>query len=433
MNMADSEVVLGLLNDGNYTLTEEMDNADIVLVNTCSVRENAEQRIYGRLGEFKAVKSKNPEVVVGVLGCMAERLREKLNTDEARGVGQIVDLIVGPDEYRKLPSLINNAWHGEKGVAVKLSRVETYDDIVPLRTSGISAWISIMRGCDKFCSFCVVPFTRGRERSRDYFNIIKEVEELGKRGFKEITLLGQNVNSYRYDKYDFADLMKTVSEVDESMRIRFTTSHPHDMSDKLIETIASKNNICKYIHLPIQSGSDRILDLMKREYTSSHYRNLINKIKASIPEVSLSTDIISGFPTETEEDHRMTLEILEETRFDGAFMFKYSPRENTPAWKMDDDVNDEIKSIRINEIVMLQNKISAERNQEMVGTVHKVLIEGESKKSSDDFHGRTEGNKIVIFPKENSIPGTYVDIKITRTNSATLFGHIYKNHKGVKS
>ncbi|MBA4312100.1 MAG: tRNA (N6-isopentenyl adenosine(37)-C2)-methylthiotransferase MiaB [Chlorobiaceae bacterium] len=431
MNLADSELVLGLLDDDNYSLTEKMEDADVVMVNTCSVRENAEQRIYGRLGEFKAAKIKKPEIVVGVLGCMAERLRSKLNTEEAKGVGQIVDVIVGPDEYRKLPSLLNQAWHGEKGIAVQLSRVETYDDITPLRTNGISAWISVMRGCNKFCSFCVVPFTRGRERSRNYFNIINEVEELAKRGFKDVTLLGQNVNSYNHDGKDFADLMKAVAEVDRTIRIRFMTSHPQDMSDKLIQTIASKDNICKNVHLPVQSGSDRILDLMKREYTSNHYRQLISKIKTEMPEVCLTTDIISGFPTETEDDHRITMQMLEEIQYDGAYMFKYSARENTPAWKMADDISEEIKSRRIDEIVTFQNKISAKRNQATIGKVLDVLIEGDSKKSSAELQGRTDGNKMVIFPKENYTPGMYIKVKITRSNSATLFGTIHHNHLGV--
>ena len=430
MNLADSELVLGLLDNDNFSLTEKMEDADVVMVNTCSVRENAEQRIYGRLGEFKAAKIRKPEIVVGVLGCMAERLRSKLNTDEAKGVGQIVDVIVGPDEYRKLPSLLNQAWHGEKGIAVQLSRVETYDDITPLRTNGISAWISVMRGCNKFCSFCVVPFTRGRERSRNYFNIINEVEELAKRGFKDVTLLGQNVNSYNHDGKDFADLMKAVAEVDRTIRIRFMTSHPQDMSDKLIHTIASNDNICKYVHLPVQSGSDRILDLMKREYTSNHYHRLISKIKTAMPEVCLTTDIISGFPTETEDDHKMTMRMLEEIQYDGAYMFKYSARENTPAWKMADDISEEIKSRRIDEIVTFQNKISAERNQATIGKVLDVLIEGDSKKSSSELQGRTDGNKMVIFPKDNFTSGMRVKVKITRSNSATLFGTIYPNHLG---
>lgn len=424
MNLADSETVLGLLDTDGYKVTDDIYRADVILVNTCSIRENAEQRIYGRLGQFKRLKKEHPELVVGVLGCMAERLRDKLTSERARGVGQIVDIIVGPDEYRKVPDLITRAWQGERGIAVKLSRVETYDDVTPLRTNGISAWISVMRGCDKFCSFCVVPFTRGRERSRAMVSIVKEVEELSKSGFKEVTLLGQNVNSYRDGKYDFADLLAAVANVDHSIRVRFTTSHPQDMSDKLIETIAAHPNICNYIHLPVQSGSDRILQLMNRTYDSAHYLRLVEKIRRTIPGVSLSTDIIVGFPTETEENHRATMELMKEVRYDGAFMFKYSARENTPAWKMGDSVPDEVKTQRLREIIELQNEISQNINKQQIGETVEVLIEGESKKSTNELMGRTGTNKVVVFPRgANSLkPGVYVGVKIVEANSATLFG-----------
>jgi len=424
MNLADSEVVLSLLNDEGYTLTDDISTADVILVNTCSVREHAEKRIYGRLGEFKSLKHKKPEIIVGVLGCMAERLREKLTTEKAKGVGQEVDLIIGPDEYRKLPELMMQAWHGDRGIAVQLSRIETYDDINPLRTNGISAWISVMRGCDKFCSFCVVPFTRGRERSRPLASIVQEVETLSSRGFKEITLLGQNVNSYQDKENDFTDLLKSVANVDSTIRIRFVTSHPQDMSDKLIREIAEHKNICKYTHLPIQSGSDRILELMNRNYDRKHYLNLVNKIKLLIPDASLSTDIITGFPTETEEDHRQTLEVMKEVQFDGSFMFKYSPRENTHSYKMADNVPDEIKTRRINEIVELQTKISFMKNSNHIGKTLEVLVEGESKKSPSEWQGRTDGNKMVIFPKGNFLVGTYIKVNIERANSATLFGFL---------
>ena len=432
MNVADSEVVLRLLADDGYEVTNSMNDADVVFVNTCSVRENAEQRVYGRLGEFKRLKSNNPDVVVGVLGCMAERLRTKLTDEKAQGVGQIVDIIVGPDEYRRVPELVHKAWHGERGVAVQLSRVETYDNILPLRTDGVSAWISVMRGCDKFCTFCVVPFTRGRERSRTLISVIKEVEGLSARGFKEVTLLGQNVNSYRDGEYDFADLMKAVAQVDSNIRVRFTTSHPQDMSDKLIETIVQHKNICKYIHLPVQSGSDRILELMNRTYDSAHYMRLVNKIKDAIPDASLSTDIIVGFPTETEEDHRKTIELIQEVGYDGAFMFKYSPRDNTPAYKMNDDVTEEVKSRRVTEIVELQNRISLAKNLKYVGENVKVLVEGDSKKSSEEWRGRTDGNRIVVFPKGNFGLGDYVQVAIRRANSATLFGEVVQTHSPQK-
>jgi tRNA-2-methylthio-N6-dimethylallyladenosine synthase len=422
MNVADSEVVLGLLASEGYEITDHQETADIVLLNTCSIRDNAEQRIYGRLGLLKRMKAERPELVVGVLGCMAERLRAKLSAEHAKGVGQIVDIIVGPDEYRQVPSLITKAWHGEKGIAVQLSRVETYDDLTPLRTDGVSAWISVMRGCDKFCTFCVVPFTRGRERSRTLESIVAEVRLLSERGFREVTLLGQNVNSYRDGAYDFADLLRSVAEVDQEIRVRFTTSHPQDMSEKLIGTIAGHENICNYIHLPVQSGSDRILGLMNRTYDAAHYRRLVAAIRRAIPDAALSTDIIVGFPTESEADHEDTLALLREIRYDGAFTFKYSPRENTTAYRMGDDVAEEVKTRRINEIIDLQRSISAEENLRMVGKTVRVLVEGPSKKSASELQGRTDGNKTVIISGGTSVPGDYLDIRINRSNSATLFG-----------
>ena len=417
MNVADSEIAGGILQKDGYVLTKELAEADVILVNTCAIRENAEQRIYGRLGLFSRYKKERPGVVVGLLGCMAERLRVKLV--EGKGV---VDLVVGPDEYRKLPALIDEARHGEKGIAVQLSRVENYEDIVPVRTDGISAWLSVMRGCDKFCSFCVVPFTRGRERSRSLQSVVDEVRSLAERGFKEVTLLGQNVNSYRDGGCDFADLMRSVAEVDRGMRIRFTTSHPQDMSDRLIETIASNENICKYIHLPVQSGSDRILDLMNRTYTVESYLSLVNKIRSAIPSVSLSTDIISGFPSETVADHEATIALLKRVGYDGAYTFKYSARENTKSWLMPDDVSEEEKGRRVNEITTLQHDISASLNRTMIGTTERVLIDGESKKSAEEWSARTDTNKVVVFPKGGERAGDYVHVLINRVTSATLFG-----------
>lgn len=418
MNSADSEIVLSIMHNRGYRRTTEVSLADVILVNTCSVRENAEQRIFGRLGYFKRHKQQKPGVVVGVLGCMAERLRTKLIEES------VVDVVVGPDEYRKLPALVEAAANGSKGLAVRLSRVENYDDIVPLRTDGISAWISVMRGCNKFCSFCVVPFTRGRERSRSVQSVVREVEELSTRGFKEVTLLGQNVNSYRDGDRDFAHLLAEVAAVDSSIRVRFTTSHPQDMSDRLIAAIARHDNVCNYIHLPVQSGSDRILELMNRTYTRDHYLNLVRKIRSTISDVSLSTDIIAGFPTETEDDHRTTLNLLEEVQYDGAFMFKYSPREHTPAYKMHNDVPDEVKVRRLNEIIEVQHRISQENNQKLIGRTLEVLIEGESKKSCDDWTGRTDTNKVVVFPRVSGEVGDFVQVKILSTTSATLFGEI---------
>ena len=426
MNVADSEVVAGIMDNNNYAMANDAAEADVIFVNTCSVRDNAEHRVHQRLQTLKKYKSNSPGVVIGVLGCMAERLRAELIEK-----GNIVDLVVGPDEYRKLPELVENAFSGEKGIAVRLSRVENYDDIVPLRTEGVSAWISVMRGCDKFCTFCVVPFTRGRERSRSVKSVLEEVRRLSDAGFREITLLGQNVNSYRDGDSDFADLMEAVSSVDRSIRIRFTTSHPQDMSEKLIRTIAENENICKYIHLPVQSGSDRILKLMNRTYTSAQYLQLVEKIESIIPAVSLSTDIIAGFPTETEADYKQTLEVMKQVRYDGAFMFKYSPRENTKAWEMGDDVSDEIKVQRLNEIIELQQKISLEQNQPLVGKTVEVLVERESAKSSDEWMGRTDANKVTVFPKGNAKIGDLIKVKVHKVNSATLFGMIEQAKKEI--
>jgi tRNA-2-methylthio-N6-dimethylallyladenosine synthase len=417
MNMADSEVVGGILHGEGYSFTNDINEADVILVNTCAIRDNAEVRIYGRLGLFSRHKKERPGVVVGLLGCMAERLRTQLVEEE-----RVVDLVVGPDEYRRLPSLLDQAYQGEKGIAVKLSRVENYENIVPLRTEGISAWLSVMRGCDKFCTFCVVPFTRGRERSRSLKSIVDEVSMLFDQGFKEVTLLGQNVNSYRDGEYDFADLMQSVARVDRTLRVRFMTPHPQDMSDKLIETIATDDNICKYVHLPVQSGSNRLLEIMNRSYTIEHYLGLVEKIRNAIPGVSLSTDVISGFPTETPADHEATIWLIREVKYDGAYTFKYSARENTKAWQMMDDVSDEEKGRRVNEITTLQHGISLVLNQKMVGTTECVLIDGESKKSSKEWFARTDTSKVVVFPKSDERIGDYVDVVISRVNSATLFG-----------
>jgi tRNA-2-methylthio-N6-dimethylallyladenosine synthase len=348
---------------------------------------------------------------------MAERLRFKLIEEE-----QLVDLVVGPDEYRKLPRLIEDAYVGEKGIATRLSRVENYEDILPLRTDGISAWLSVMRGCDKFCTFCVVPFTRGRERSRSLESVVREVRDLAARGFKEVTLLGQNVNSYRDGNYDFADLMQHVAAVDRTMRVRFTTSHPQDMSDKLIETIATTENICKSIHLPVQSGSNRILELMNRTYTVERYLELIEKIRNAMPRVSITTDIISGFPSETEDEHRMTIALMRHVRYDGAYTFKYSPREQTKAWEMKDDVPEDVKGQRVFEISQLQQRISLELNRQLIGTVERVLVEGPSKKSEEEWTGRTDTNRTVVFPQNGVTAGEYVHVMIERCNAATLFG-----------
>jgi len=418
MNFADTEIVNGIMGKNGYDITDNIDDSAIILINTCSIREMAEARVLQRLTEIKKYKKKNPKLVVGIIGCMAERLKRDLVSKKG-----VVDLVLGPDEYRKLPSLIDNLIDtGEKGIAVKLSRVETYDDILPIRKEGISAWLSIMRGCDKFCSFCVVPYTRGRERSRPLEGVIREVKQLRDEGFKDVTLLGQNVNSYVSEKSDFADLLEACAKAVPDIRLRFTTSHPQDLSLKLIETIANYDNLCNYIHLPVQSGSDRVLELMQRSYTIDHYMKIMDNIKKLIPDVSLSTDIITGFCTETEEDHKMTLEVMKEVRYDGAYMFKYSPREKTKAWKMDDDVDEETKTRRLVEIVELQRDISEEKNRETVGKEFEVIIEGISKKSDKMLFGRTDGNKTVIIPLNDAKPGDKIMVKVNRANSATLFG-----------
>ena len=421
MNVADSEVVGGILAREGYAFTRELGDADVVLVNTCAVRDNAEQRIHGRLGLFHRYKREKPGLVVGVLGCMAERLRTRLVDEE-----NLVDLVVGPDEYRRLPGLIEQALNGEPGIAVRLSRDENYEDIPPLRAEGISAWVSVMRGCDKFCTFCVVPFTRGRERSRSLETVVREVGDLVNEGFREVTLLGQNVNSYLDNGHDFADLMRSVAAVDRGLRVRFMTPHPQDMSDRLIEAIAETPNLCKHIHLPVQSGSDRILRLMARTYSVDHYRTLVGKIRQAIPGVSLTTDIISGFPTETLDDHRMTLDLVKEIRYDSAFTFKYSARERTKAWEMGETVSEEEKGRRVLEVIQVQHAIASMLNRELVGKRERVLVEGPSRKSASELAGRTGTNKMVIFPSAGGAgaddPGREVDVVIRRVNAATLFG-----------
>jgi tRNA-2-methylthio-N6-dimethylallyladenosine synthase len=420
MNFADTELVMGILKNQGYVLAKEINDANVILLNTCSIRDNAEQKIYARLEHLRGNKRRKPGTVIGILGCMAERLRKNLIEEK-----KIVDLVVGPDEYRRLPEFIDSAFAGEKGIGVKLSRTETYDDIIPYREDGLNAWISVMRGCDKFCTFCVVPFTRGRERSRALDSIVSEIKQLSERGFREVTLLGQNVNSYLDGTNDFADLLAASAKVDRSIRVRFTTSHPQDLSEKLLYTIAGHSNICNYIHLPIQSGSNRILDLMNRTYTIEHYLNLIDNARRIIPGVSFSTDIISGFPTETDEDHLMTLDVMRKVRYDGAYMFKYSPREGTKAFEMNDDVTEEVKAKRLNDIIDLQHQISFEINDSQIGNEEIILVEGNSKKSDDFFAGRTDTNKIVVFPHDDGIAvGDYVRVKINRATSGTLFGEV---------
>lgn len=420
MNLADTEVVLGILKNSGYEKTDDAENADVIFLNTCSVRDNAEQRIHGRLGNLKALKEKENGPVLGILGCMAERLRKELIEKK-----KMVDLVIGPDEYRRLPQFIESAFYGEKGIGVKLSRTETYDDIEPYREDGLQAWISVMRGCDKFCTYCVVPYTRGRERSRNFESIVNEVKTLSQRGFREVTLLGQNVNSYKNNNYDFSDLLAACAAVDRDIRIRFTTSHPMDLSDKLLNTISENSNLCNYIHLPVQSGSNRILEAMNRSYTIEHYFTIIEKARSLMPDISFSTDIIAGFPSENEEDHKMTLDIMKKVRYNGAYMFKYSERDGTKAAKLEDDVPEEVKGRRLQEIIDLQQEISVEMNNNMIGAEQEILIEGKSRKSEDFLSGRTDTNKLTIIPASHGIEqGDYVKVKINRATSATLFADV---------
>lgn len=426
MNVADSEIVSSIMMSEGYDLTDTAENADVILLNTCSVRDNAEKKIFNRLNHLRRYKKKRFKLVVGVMGCMAERLKSKLI-----GVQDLVSIVVGPDEYRNLPALVDNAFKGEQGLAVQLSKVETYDDIVPLRTEGLSAWISIMRGCNNFCAFCVVPYTRGRERSRPLDSVVREAVSLYSNGIKEITLLGQNVNSYKDDKqgYDFPDLLTSIAKELPDLRIRYSTSHPHDMSDRLIEAHRDYPAICNYIHLPVQAGSNRILKKMRRDYTREEYLEKIEKIRKNVTNVALSTDIISGFCTETEEDHLETLSLMKEVRYDGAYMFKYSPRENTLAWKFDDDVDEETKTRRLQEIIDQQNQISAEINKGEIGKIHEVLVEGEGKRKGTGWQGRTDSNKVCIFPYQEGLKiGDKIKVKINNSTSATLFADIVTDY-----
>lgn len=426
MNVADSEVVVSILGNSGYILTDNINDAELILLNTCSIRENAEQRIWNRLDAIGAVKRNKPATVVGIIGCMAERLKEKLLESE-----KLVDLVAGPDAYRELPSLIGDAESGHKAVNVLLSGEETYSDISPVRMdrNGVTAFISIMRGCNNMCAYCVVPYVRGAERSRNPESIVREAKGLFEKGYREVTLIGQNVNSYNWKEGDnilnFPGLLKIVATVDPLLRVRFSTSHPKDISDELLETIARYDNICKHIHLPVQSGSTRILKLMNREYTREWYIKRIKAIHQIIPDCSVSTDMIAGFCTETEEDHKESLSLMEWAGFDFAYMFKYSERPGTSAArKYPDDIPEEIKTRRLNEIIALQNRLSAKSKKADVGKIHHVLVEGTSKKSDDFLFGRNSQNKVVVFPAEGLNPGDYVSILVEKSTSATLIGKV---------
>ncbi len=420
MNVADSEVVASVMQMAGYEATESLDEADAVFLNTCSVRDNAEQKIYHRLDALDAIKRKRP-LIIGVLGCMAERVKDDLLQNHH------ADLVAGPDAYLSLPDLIAQAETGHKAMNIELSTSETYRDIVPQRLHGakIGGFVSIMRGCNNFCHYCIVPYTRGRERSRDVESILREVRDLRDRGFKEVTLLGQNVNSYRLDNLDFPGLLRRVAEEAPEMRIRFTTSHPKDMSDETLRVIAEMPNVCKHIHLPVQSGSDRILKLMNRKYTREWYLGRVEAIRRIIPDCGLSTDIFVGYHSETEEDHQLSLSLMREVGYDSAFMFKYSERPGTYASKhLPDDVPEEEKIRRLNELIALQTEISAQQNKKDEGKEFDVLIEGFSKRSREQLMGRTEQNKAVVMPKAGHHIGETVRVRIIGSTSATLLGEI---------
>ena len=422
MNVADSEVVASVMKTAGYEVESDLEKADAVFVNTCSIRDNAEQKIDSRLTYFQTLKKKR-KLIVGILGCMAERQKEALLESK------VVDLVVGPDAYLDLPNLIGMVEQGYQAINVELSTTETYKNIIPSRISGnpISGYVSIMRGCNNFCSYCIVPYTRGRERSREVNSILNEIEDLNKRGFKEVILLGQNVNSYCFKEgervVDFAQLLSIVAEAYPSMRIRFTTSHPKDMSDDVLETMVNYPNICRHIHLPVQSGSDKILKSMNRKYTREWYLNRIAAIRRIIPDCGITTDMFCGFHDETDEDQQLSLSLLKEVVFDSAFMFKYSERPSTFASKnLPDNVPEEVKIARLNEIIALQNQMSALSNQRDIGKVFEVLVEGRSKRSEDQLFGRTSQNKVVVFPKGNHKVGDLVQVKVFSSTSATLIG-----------
>ncbi|MBP1641100.1 MAG: tRNA-i(6)A37 thiotransferase enzyme MiaB [Bacteroidetes bacterium] len=424
MNVADSEVVVSILEMDGYTLTDRITEADAIMVNTCSVRDNAEQRIFSRLDYFKSLRKTRPTLIVGIIGCMAERVKEDLLNNHN------VDVVVGPDAYLDIPNLMGAVEKGEKAINVELSTTETYKDVLPARIGNpISGFISIMRGCNNFCSYCIVPYTRGRERSRDPESILNELRDLQNKGYKEATLLGQNVNSYHFEKegemVDFPALLEMVAKEAPQMRIRFTTSHPKDMSDKTLEVIAAHKNLCKNIHLPVQSGSNDVLSRMNRKYTREWYLDRIAVIKRILPEASITTDVFCGFPSETEQDHEQTLSLMKEVGFDSAFMFKYSERPGTYAAKhLPDDITEEVKVERLQQIIDLQNRLSAEANKKAIGKTFDVLIEGYSKRSHEHFFGRTSQNKVVVFPKGGHRIGEFVDVRIIDSSSATLQGEL---------
>ena len=424
MNVGDSEIVVSIMQQEGYRYTESLEEADIVLINTCSIRDNAEQRIWGRLSEMRRMRKQKPSLIIGIIGCMAERLKEELTKG---GTG--VDIVAGPDAYRDLPRLVREVDNGGAGVNVELSKEETYAEIAPVRLdkNGVSAFIAIMRGCNNYCSYCVVPYTRGIERSRDAATIVAEARTLFENGYREVTLLGQNVNSYRTGEVDFPELLKQVAEISPLLRVRFATSHPKDISDKLLETMASMPNICKAIHLPAQSGSTEMLKRMNRKYTREWYLERVAAIRRYMPDCAITTDLIAGFAHETEEEHQDTISLMKEVGYDFAYMFKYSERPGTFAQRnLGDDVPEDVKTRRLTEIIDLQNRLSEESNKRDIGKEFEILVECTSKRSEEQLSGRTSQNKMVVFDRGDHKIGDYVRVRITGCSSATLFGEEVK-------
>ena len=427
MNVADSEIIQGILKAKKYSSIDSMDKADIIFVNTCAIREHAEEKVHSRLGVFSRIKHNNPDVIIGVLGCMAQHLK-----DDILDTKPYVDIILGPDSYRKLPELLERKMEDKENIVdTQLSRYEVYDNFFPSRKEGINAWVSIMRGCDKFCTFCIVPFTRGRERSRSTNSIVNEVKKAVDEGFIEITLLGQNVNSYKYKNFSFDYLLKEIADISGVERLRYTSPHPEDMTDEVLHVMAHYDNICNAVHFPLQAGSNRILNRMNRTYTRDHFIEKSNRIREILPNCGLSTDIIVGFPGETNSEFEKTLDVMNEVKFDSAFTFKYSPRSGTKAHEYSDQLSEIDKQARLEKVIELQKKHTIIRNKDMIGNIERVLVEKNSKRSTNQWAGRTDSNKWVIFDKENENIKDIVDILITDAKGISLHGHLVKKKEAA--
>ena len=427
MNVADSEIIQGILKAKKYSSIDSMDKADIIFVNTCAIREHAEEKVHSRLGVFSRIKHNNPDVIIGVLGCMAQHLK-----DDILDTKPYVDIILGPDSYRKLPELLERKMEDKENIVdTQLSRYEVYDNFFPSRKEGINAWVSIMRGCDKFCTFCIVPFTRGRERSRSINSIVNEVKKAVDEGFIEITLLGQNVNSYKYKNFSFDYLLKEIADISGVERLRYTSPHPEDMTDEVLHVMAHYDNICNAVHFPLQAGSNRILNRMNRTYTRDHFIEKSNRIREILPNCGLSTDIIVGFPGEMNSEFEKTLDVMNEVKFDSAFTFKYSPRSGTKAHEYSDQLSEIDKQARLEKVIELQKKHTIIRNKDMIGNIERVLVEKNSKRSTNQWAGRTDSNKWVIFDKENEDIKDIVDILITDAKGISLHGHLVKKKEAA--